>query len=65
MKRIAVFFLIAWVLPSFVSAEFGLGLPGVIKKRVERLDEKIKSQQPPPPPVQQNRAPVVANVSPS
>ncbi|MBU1599827.1 hypothetical protein KKG61_06970 [bacterium] len=46
MKRIAIFFLIAGLLPAVLSAEFGLGLPGVIKKRVERLDQKILERKP-------------------
>ncbi|MFH0775650.1 MAG: hypothetical protein V2A53_09230 [bacterium] len=48
MKRIVTFFLIAGLLPSFVSAEFGLGLPGVIKKRVERLDQRVSEMKPQP-----------------
>jgi len=48
MKRITTFFLIVGLLPSFVSAEFGLGLPGVIKKRVERLDQRVSEMKPAP-----------------
>ena len=48
MKKIATFFLISGLLPGVLWAEFGLGLPGVIKKRVERLDQKVNEIKPAP-----------------
>ena len=48
MKRIAIFFLIAGLLPGWVYAEFGFGLPSVIKKRVEKLDQKVSEMKPAP-----------------
>ncbi|MFH0775645.1 MAG: hypothetical protein V2A53_09205, partial [bacterium] len=46
MKSIATFFIVVGLLPGVLSAEFGLGLPGVIKKRVEKIDKKVSERKP-------------------
>ncbi|MFH0775730.1 MAG: hypothetical protein V2A53_09650, partial [bacterium] len=54
MKNLAIAFIVLGLLPCSVYADFGIGLPSVIKKRVENFDKKVKEKA--------NQPPVISNL---